>query len=100
MRMRIDAERSEDVDRVRLRARFALGCIGDAAVGVRFQVRREDGDGGGCLFRVRVCLQLRNGARVDVQECQSDLELAVDRALQRSLRTVRRRRERWLPGVI
>lgn len=91
MRVRIDADNERITERVRQLLHFVLSPAPPQIVDTRISVHPFSDAGSTELTRCQAEIHLRNGEKVTVEEIQFSLELAVSRALERSLRTIQRR---------
>lgn len=94
MRVQIYADTDAAAAQVDQLSRFYLTGLEDAvgSVSVVVDDRRDALDRP--LVRCRVIGHLSRGERLEVVEVQADLVLAITRALDRAVRTLRRRRAR------
>ena len=91
MRIRIETESEVDSQRVSEQLKFCLARVNADIADVRITIADVTDPFGIGLFRCSTDILLRHGERVSVEETQPNRELAVNRALERSIRTVQRR---------
>ena len=100
MRVRIETTNDTAAAQVRRMLRFTLSAMADEVKSVRVVVDDVRDPLGAKLNRCRAELNPWQGEPIAVEEVQSGLELAVSRALERTLRTVRRRRRSTNSGGV
>ncbi len=91
MRMQIDVDRESLVPRIRHLVAFALSSVSFAIAKLRIFSWRIKDSRGTTLTLVRVEAYPRHGDPFEVEEVQSDPEVAVTRTLERTGRTLHRR---------
>jgi len=91
MRIRIDAETDTVSVRVRQLLQFFLASMSTDIVDVWVSIETVSDPIGTDLIRCRALIQMRHGDRVDIEEIQSSLELAITRTMERSIRIIQRR---------
>lgn len=91
MRTRIDADVRADRVRAGQLLKFSLARIAPSIAVVRISLGRLEDPRGATLTRCSTEVITRYGERVHVEETQATLEMAVTRALERSLRLIQRR---------
>ena len=98
MRMTIEATGDQATARIGRLLRFKLSRFAGDIADVRLSAQTIEGPCGTPLTRCRARIDLHHGGDFTVEEIQSNLDLAVGRALDRSLRAIQRRlaRERGL----
>jgi hypothetical protein len=91
MRMHIDVDQDSLVPRVRHLVTFALSSVSFAIAELRISSWRIKDARGTTLTRFRVETYPRYGDPFEVEELQSDPEIAAIRTLERTGRTLHRR---------
>ena len=91
MRISIDAETDAVSVRVRQLLQFFLASMSTDIVDVWVSIETVSDPIGTDLTRCRALIQMRHGDRVDIEEIQSSLELAITRTMERSIRIIQRR---------
>ena len=91
MRVQVESGSRGTSLRARRLLRYVLTGAGRGITAARLRIDRVEDHDGAPLSRCRATLQLRDGRAVSVEEVQSSLDLAVRRAVDRGLRTSRRR---------
>lgn len=80
-----------DPPQLERRMRLALGADVDGIAGALVTAERKHGAHGSVYTRVRLELRPSPGAPVVVTELQADADAALSRAIDRAIRTLRRR---------
>lgn len=94
MRVRIEATSDAVAARVRRLLHFSLASVADEIGEAHVVIAFLRDPLGMPLIRCRTELRLREGGCITVEDVQSSVQLAVMRALERGLRTLRRRLHR------
>lgn len=95
MRVRIDAVTETCAARVEQLLRFYLTVLEGDVEAIEIALDAPPDPLGLTLYRCRVHLVLALGRTLDIEETQAGLELATTRALDRAVRTLRRRLTRY-----
>ena len=91
MRLQISADSDAVSGQVDQLSRFYLTGLEEGVVSISIVVARRRDPLGKPLVRCEVLGCLSHGESIEVVETQADLVLAITRALDRTVRTVRRR---------
>jgi len=100
--MHVHIEANDDAGReraIRL-LQYALDGYRESIVSLHLTIGHVDDPLGRRLCRCHVCTHPRRGPTFDVDEVQSSLDLAVTRAIERSLRRIRRQAQRAPPASV
>jgi hypothetical protein len=91
--MHVHIETTDDVGRERTiqLLQYALNGDREDIESLQLKVEAIRNPLGTKLHRCRLLARLRHGAPIEVEDVQSRLDLAVTRALERCVRTIRRR---------
>jgi len=91
MQVRVHAHSDEVVEQVGQLLGFYLSCLEGEVDRIDIVIDISPDSLGARLYRCHVGIRSGCGWRSDIEESQSDLAPAITRALDRSIRTLRRR---------
>ena len=92
MRITIDCTDEETSERIRDLLHYNLATSVAEISNVRISVSQEMDSFGSRLVRCRMLTQLRSHENIAIDELQSSAEMALTRAIERTSRTLQRRR--------
>jgi hypothetical protein len=92
MRIMIDCKDDETTQRIRDLLNYNLASSNADIRNVRISVRQERDPFGSRLVRCRMLTQLVSDENIAIEEVQSSGEVALTRAIDRTSRTLQRRR--------
>lgn len=95
MRVQIDADTKAHAAQVEQLLRFYLTVLDGDVEAIEIKLDAPPDPLGLTLYRCRVDLAFGMGRSLDIQETQASLALATTRALDRAVRTLRRRLPRY-----
>lgn len=78
-------------DHIQRRIHFALGRFAQRLAGVRVTLKDLNGPKGGVDKQCKVLVSIRPSFSVIIEDADTDLEAAINRAVERAGRTVARR---------
>jgi hypothetical protein len=94
MQIHIDTENQTEPERITQRLLYSLNAGREDIDCVRLSLTTTSDALGVERYRCRLHMKLRDGQFIELDETQSNSELAVNRALERCARTARRRLNR------
>ncbi|MEJ2309921.1 MAG: hypothetical protein P8Z31_07900 [Gammaproteobacteria bacterium] len=92
MRIMIDCADDETTERIRDLLNYNLATSNAEIKNVRISVRQEKDPSGNRLVRCRMLTQLTSDENIAIEEVQSSGEVALTRTIDRTSRTLQRRR--------